>query len=267
MRAGASSGVLNYSTLAEDLASHGYIVVGFDAPYRTGLVVFPNGRVIGRTKENNPEACVVPDRTQMERCVSRVMTAWTSDIAFVLDRLTQLNQSDSSGKFTGRLDMARVGVFGHSLGGAVAVQFCHEDSRCKAGIDIDGAPHGSVIQAGLSQPFMFLLSDHGDASDPESIQILTDIQSVYDRLPPDGRLRGTIRGAFHYTFSDDGALLKSHIVRGAMRVFGKLGMSGRRQLAVTTYCVHTFFDAYLKGASGARLKITSPLFPEIQVLE
>jgi predicted dienelactone hydrolase len=135
MRAGASSGVLNYSTLAEDLASHGYIVVGFDAPYRTGLVVFPNGRVIGRTKENNPEACVVPDRTQMERCVSRVMTAWTSDIAFVLDRLTQLNRSDSSGKFTGRLDMARVGVFGHSLGGAVAVQFCHEDSRCKAGSD------------------------------------------------------------------------------------------------------------------------------------
>src|SRR5256885_8123283 len=36
---------------------------------------------------------------------------------------------------------------------------CHEDSRCKAGIDIDGAPHGSVVQAGLSQPFMFLLSD------------------------------------------------------------------------------------------------------------
>ena len=189
MRAGASSGVLNYSTLAEDLASHGYIVLGFDAPYRTGLVVFPDGRVIGRRKENNPETCVVPDRARMERCVSRVMTAWTSDIAFVLDRLTQLNQSDSSGKFTGRLDMARVGVFGHSLGGAVAAQFCHEDSRCKAGIDIDGAPHGSVIKAGLSQPFMFLLSDHGDASDPESTQILSDIQSIYDRIPPDRRLR------------------------------------------------------------------------------
>ena len=31
MRAGASSEVWNYSTLAEDLASHGYVVVGFDA--------------------------------------------------------------------------------------------------------------------------------------------------------------------------------------------------------------------------------------------
>ena len=32
MRGGASLEVWNYSTLAEDLASHGYIVVGFDAP-------------------------------------------------------------------------------------------------------------------------------------------------------------------------------------------------------------------------------------------
>ena len=30
MRAGASAGVTNYTTLAEDLASHGYVVVGFD---------------------------------------------------------------------------------------------------------------------------------------------------------------------------------------------------------------------------------------------
>ena len=267
MRAGASASVLNYSTLAEDLASHGYVVVGFDAPYRTGRVVFPDGRMMGRTEQNNPEMCVVPDRAQMERCVSRVLTAWTGDIAFVLDRLARLNASDSSGKLIGRLDMTRVGVFGHSLGGAVAVQFCHEDSRCKAGIDIDGAPHGSVIQAGLRQPFMFLLSDHSDEFDSPSLQIKSDIQSIYDRMPPDRRLRVAIRGAFHFTFSDDGALLKSSIVRGVLRMLGKLGIDGRRQLAVTTYCLHTFFDRSLKGADGSRLRISSPLYPEIQVLE
>ena len=267
MRAGASSGVLNYATLAEDLASHGYVVVGFDAPFRTGLVVFPDGRAMGRTAQNNPETCVVPDRTQMERCVGRVMTAWNGDIAFVLDRLAALNAKDSSGKLTGRLDMTRVGVFGHSLGGAVAAQFCHEDTRCKAGIDIDGAPHGSVIEAGLSQPFMFLLSDHGDATDSASIQIEKDIQSIYDRIPPDRKLRATIRGAFHFTFSDDGALLKSRVVRGLLRLSGRLGMSGRRQLAITTHCVHTFFDAYLKGAGGSRLQIASPRYPEIQVFD
>ena len=56
----------------------------------------------------------------------------------------------------------------------------------------------------------------------------------------------TIRGANHFTFSDDGALLKSYLLRGALRVFGKLGIDGRRQLAVTAYCVHSFFDTYLK---------------------
>jgi pimeloyl-ACP methyl ester carboxylesterase len=267
IRAGASSGVLNYSTLAEDLASHGYVVVGFDAPYRTGRVVFPDGRMMGRTEQNNPEICLVPDRAQTERCLSRLLTAWTGEIAFVLDRLARLNASDSSGTFTGRLDMTRVGVFGHSLGGAVAAQFCHEDARCKAGIDIDGAPHGSVIQAGLRQPFMFLLSDHGNESDSASMQIKSDIQSIYDRIPPDRRLRVAIRGAFHFTFSDDGAVMKSSAVRGLLRVFGKLGISGRRQLVVTAYCVRTFFDAYLKRAGGSRMSIASSLYPEIEVVE
>ena len=266
MRAGASAEVLNYSTLAEDLASHGYVVVGFDAPYRTGRVVFPDGRVMRRTPKNNPELCLGRGQADQERCVNRILTAWTADIAFVLDRLERLNSSDSSDRFTGRLDMARVGVFGHSLGGATAAQFCHDDSRCKAGIDVDGAPHGSVVQAGIRQPFMFLLSDHSHESDPDSRQIEADIQSIYDRLPPNGRLHITIRGANHFMFSDDGALLKSRIVRGALRMLGMLGIDGRRQLAITEYCVRSFFDAYLKGTSLSRLKLSSPLYPEIREL-
>jgi hypothetical protein len=45
-----------------------------------------------------------------------------------------------------------------------------------------------------------------------------------------------------------------------------LGIDGPRQLEVTAYCVHSFFDAYLKGAGGSRLRIASPRYPEIQVL-
>jgi predicted dienelactone hydrolase len=265
MRAGASVGVMNYSTLAEDLASHGYVVVGFDAPYRTIEVVFPDGRVIARRPENNPELFAGEELT---RLANKLLAAWTGDITFVLDRLERLNASDASGKFTGRLDMTRVGVFGHSFGGATAALFCSQDSRCKAGIDVDGSLHGSVIQTGIHEPFMFLLSEGGDfSSEAEIRQIKADIQSVYDRLPSDGRLFITIRGANHFTFSDDGALLKSRILRVVLRLSGKLGIDGRRQLAVTAYCVHSFFDAYLKGASVSRLKTPSPLYPEIQVLE
>ena len=243
IRAGASAAVWNYSTLAEDLASHGYVVVGFDAPYRTSVVVFPDGRVMRRRPENNPE--LVFGRPDSASRINQLLAAWTGDIAFVLDRLEQLNRSDASGRFTGRLDMARVGVFGHSLGGAAAAQFCHDDSRCKAGIDVDGAPLGSVIREGIHRPFMFLLSDHGDSSDPGNRQVGADIQSIYDRLPPGGRLRIAIRGANHFLFSDDGALFKSHIVLRTLRMMGILGIDGRRQLAITTYCVHRFFDAYL----------------------
>ena len=101
MRAGASADVWNYSTLAEDLASHGYVVVGFDAPYRTYAVVFPDGRVMKRRPENNPELCEGQEPARQASCVNRVLAAWTADIAFVLDRLERLNTSDASGKFTG----------------------------------------------------------------------------------------------------------------------------------------------------------------------
>jgi dienelactone hydrolase len=266
MRAGASSEVWNYSTLAEDLASHGYVVVGFDAPYRTFAVTFPDGRVIRRAPENNPELCEGLDQARQVVCVSRIITAWTGDIAFVLDRLQKLNSSDHSEKFGGRLDMTRVGVFGHSLGGATAAQFCHNDSRCKAGIDVDGTVFGSVVQEGLHQPFMFLMSDEILSSESEATQIKARIQSIYDRLPVDGKQFVTIRGAYHFGFSDDGALLKSHIVVRTLRTFGIIGMDGRRQLAITAYCVNSFFDAYLKGTDPARLDLSSSLYPEIGVL-
>jgi Chlorophyllase len=115
LRAGASLEVANYSTLAEDLASHGYVVVGFDAPYRTSIVAFPDGRTIRRLPQNDPERCLDRIGQQQEDCANRLLRAWTADMAFVLDRLAQFNASDPSGKFTTRLDMNRVGVFGHSF--------------------------------------------------------------------------------------------------------------------------------------------------------
>ena len=263
LRTGGSLQALFYSTLAEDLDSHGYVVVGFDAPYRTRRVVFPDGRVIARTPENNPE--LYEGQPQAAR-LTELLAAWTSDIGFVLDRLERLNHSDPSGKFAERLDLTRVGVFGHSFGGAQAAQFCSQDTRCKAGIDVDGRPMGSVARTGLRQPFMFLLSDH-KASEPESGQIMTDIESIYDRLPPGGRFLLKIRGANHFFFSDDGALLKSHIVTGALRMLGVVGIDGRRQLAVTAYCVRSFFDAYLKAAGASRLDIASAQYPEIEAIK
>jgi pimeloyl-ACP methyl ester carboxylesterase len=260
MRAGAGALTIDFTTLAEDLASHGYVVVGFDAPYRTFVVVLPDNRVVIRPPTNDPENL---QADQADRLINRLLPMWIGDTKFVVSQLQSLNAGDPSGKFTGRLDMQRLGMFGHSFGGAQALQFCHDDPRCKAGIDIDGAPYGSVVQDGVKQPFMFILSDHShDLPDSASGQIHANFQSIYDHLP-NGRLFITIRGANHFSFSDQ-MLLKSHYVIRLLRTFGFGRLGGRRGLAITADYVHTFFDVYLNNAPAASLNKPSQLYPEVQ---
>ena len=247
MRAGLAALTTDYTSLAEDLASHGYVVVGFDAPYRTYVVVMPDGRVVARTLENNADLVGGPEKVKL---ANKLVEAWSADMRFALDQVAQLNKLDPQGRFTGRLDMQAVGAFGHSLGGAEALQFCHDDPRCKAGIDVDGAPFGSVVAEGVSQPFMFLGSDHSREPSSETRPVETDIQSIFQRLPRDRRLMVTIRGAGHFGFSDP---LKSPLILGVMTALGKR-MDGRRQIAITTDFLHAFFDTYLKGAPATSLR-------------
>jgi len=256
MRPGLAALTTSYTSLAEDLASHGYVVVGFDAPYRSLVVVFPDGRVIKRAPQNNLD---LVGGAQTVPLANALLEDWTADTGFALDKLEQLNASDPSGRFLGRLDMQRVGMFGHSLGGATALQFCHDDSRCKAGIDVDGLPLGGVIAGGVTQPFMFLLSDHSGESGAEKLQVMGDMRSIYDRLPADRRLMITIRGANHYGFSDD---TKNQVAMGLMRTLGRK-MGGHRQIAITEHYISTFFDVYLKGAPASELT-SIERYPEVE---
>src|SRR5262249_43800268 len=139
LRAGAAGSSLNYSSLAEDLASHGYVVVGLDV-----------------SATANPELCA--GRPDEEACATKIMVPLVSGIGRAIGHLQQLSFADA--RFRSRLDLTRVGVFGHSFGGAQAAQFCSQDNRCRAGVDLDGRLFGSVITTGISVPFMFLLSDH-----------------------------------------------------------------------------------------------------------
>jgi predicted dienelactone hydrolase len=260
LRAGGGALTTDFTTLAEDLASHGYIVAGFDAPYRTFVFVRADNSVVTRPPANDPEDMPAE---QANRLITKLLLLWTSDTSFVVNQLEGLNGADPSGKFTGRLDMQRLGMFGHSFGGATSLQFCHDDPRCKAGIDIDGAPYGSVVQEGLEQPFLFLLSDHSrELSDPASKQIGADFQSIYDRLP-NGRLFITIRGANHFSFSDQ-MFQKSQFVIALLRILGIGRLEGRRGLAITASYVDTFFDVYLKDAPAASLDKLSQPYPEVQ---
>ena len=260
MRAGASAFTADYTVLAEDLASHGYIVVDLDAPYRTFLVVLPDGRLVERVPTANLN---LAGDAGARLLAEKLLPIWRADIDFALHQLEGLNDVDPTGRFTGRFDFQRLAALGDSFGGAQALQFCHEESRCRAAIDIDGIPFGTVIRDGLSKPGMILLSDHSRAKvDPAAKQVFADFRSIYVRLP--GGYFVTIHGANHFTFSDQ-ILLKSRLVVSALmavRVFGHL--EPRRGLAITTDYVHTFFDVYLNGAPPSQLAGLAAKYPEVQ---
>jgi predicted dienelactone hydrolase len=77
MRAGLADLTTDYTTLAEDLASHGYVVAGFDAPYRSFVVVLPDGKVIARADQNNAD--LLRDAEQ-EHLATRLLNDWTADM-------------------------------------------------------------------------------------------------------------------------------------------------------------------------------------------
>lgn len=126
IRPGLAAETLNYSALAQDLASHGYVVVGFDVPHRTWVTVFPNGRDFYTTADNDVELVHGP---RQQALLQRLLSAWTADAQFVVDQLERLNGSAIHTRFAGRLDLDRLGIAGHSLGGAVAAHFCSIDER------------------------------------------------------------------------------------------------------------------------------------------
>jgi predicted dienelactone hydrolase len=257
MRGGHSALVTDYSTFAENLASHGYFVVAFDAPYRTFVTVGPDGKVVARSPQNNAEVLSGADQ---KRAAEKLIGAWSADMSFALDQLAQLNANDPSGRFRGRIDLEHVGVFGHSLGGAEALQFCHDDARCKAVLDLDGAPIGKVISEGVTQPCMFVLGDHSHDPEAESTQVMADIHSIYDRLPSDRRHLLFIRGANHFNFSD-AALLRVPLLMHGLRRIGVVKLDGRRQLEVSEIFITKFFDVYLRGVPMSMLA-NRPDFPE-----
>lgn len=246
MRAGLAALTTDYTSLAEDLASHGYVVVGFDAPSRSMVVVFPDGRVVERAAQNDADLL---SGSQQKQLAGQLVKAWTADMGLALDQLERLNASDASGRFLGRLDMRHVGIFGHSLGGATALQFCHDDLRCKAGIDVDGAPLGNVITDGVMQPFLFILSDHTREPASETGPVMADIHAIYDRLPGYRRRLITMDGANHFMFSDNTALLKSPPIVGTLHALGIVRMDGRRQIDLTAHYMSSFFDHYLQGVN------------------
>jgi pimeloyl-ACP methyl ester carboxylesterase len=126
------------TTLVEDLASHGYVVITASYTYEAWEVEFPGGRVErGRHDPGN----------DLTRDPHAAITIRPADTRFILDQLAALQAGHNPdaerrplpGGLRGCLDLTRVGMFGHSLGGATTAQAMAHDNRLIAGVNLDGS--------------------------------------------------------------------------------------------------------------------------------
>jgi dienelactone hydrolase len=155
-----------YTSLIEDLVSHGYVVASIEHTYTAMAVVYPSGRVVPFHQEADPVGLTPEQRFQrMQASAGLAITEGARDVVFVLSKLAEMNgQKAHDFALGGRLDLNRVAAMGHSSGGAFATLACQMDQRFKACISLDGAlpPVAAFPEygKGFTQPVLLLEIDH-----------------------------------------------------------------------------------------------------------
>jgi pimeloyl-ACP methyl ester carboxylesterase len=229
-----------YTAVLEDIASHGYVVVAINPTDFAPVTVFENGRTVYAPVWNISLYDLEKD-----------YLVWVQDFLFVLNEVSRENKDPQSPLFE-RLDMTRVGAFGHSFGGAASAGACHSDSRIGAGLNLDGAPHGDRSTWKFPQPFMLVQSGrraYQDSADEEFYKSLTN------------GYRAVIKGSTHHAFTDEAMLPLPEDRRQAL--VGSV--PGPRMVRMTSMLVCTFFDIFLQRKPSTLLKEISSQFPEVTI--
>ena len=221
---GNATNVAFYASLAEDLASKGYVVIGVDHPFQVSAVQVPGGEVA--VYDRSVESSLQSVGPEIEERVA--------DIGFVLD-MVQAKSSDLDFLLPS-LDLDKVGILGHSNGGIAAVETCRHDARLAACLNIDGQAGGGPFGYDLTstvpeQPFMFLTKEAA---------LHEELHRRFEEAG-EGTVRVVIPEADHGDFTD-GALFEP-----SPNPFG----GSARSVAVTTRsAVSAFFDHWLRGTAG-----------------
>ena len=256
----------SHTALMEDLASHGWAVLHVIHPYEATGAMLSDGTVVTYTDENNAlrsgindvfnewaaeggtmeKVVAAGDATEKERLLrgylstlkhtEAVVKRWVADVKVVLDARPS---SAPARMLFARLDTTRIGVAGHSMGGVMAGQFCVEDRRCVAALNLDGIPqYGTMIDATFPAPFLMVYSGRPGRAGASDI-IYRRAASKYYRVD--------VEGTLHLDFSDmnfwGGPIAK--------RAFGPIGAV--KAADVTRQIVREFFAQELLGRASALL--------------
>ncbi|MGW3181713.1 alpha/beta hydrolase family protein [Kitasatospora sp. NPDC001119] len=256
------------TTLVEELASRGHLVVTLDSTYEAEQVEFPGGRV--------ERALPLPDDLTPEVIAALLVghsRARLADARFVLGALDRLAREDrpdtGTDTDTGPLpdglaeaaDPTRTGVLGQSLGGSVAAQLAHDEPRVRAAADLDGALLGPVADSGLAKPFLLM------ASGTKTLRTEPSWASCW-AASTGLRHALRLRNAAHGSYTDLQVLLPQLVHR--LPVPDAAGLIGtvdpRRSLAAQRTAVAAFFARYLTGRPTGFLDRPGDDWPELEVL-
>ncbi|MEV6342642.1 hypothetical protein [Actinoplanes sp. NPDC051851] len=231
------------TSLAEDLASHGYVVAAIDHTYETYGIEFPDGRIAGCA------TCAIDDGDETA-FFQRLFRVHAADVSFVLDSLTGPHPAWPGAHL---IDATRIGMSGHSAGGAAALTTMLADPRVGAGIDMDGTTYDSVPATGLSRPFLFLgtESEHSPGQD-----------TTWDH--DFGALTGwrrwlTVTGTIHLSFSDYQAFTDEIGLDGGATI------TATRAIEITRRYTRAMFDQSLRHIPQPLLNASTG-YPEVTVV-
>jgi pimeloyl-ACP methyl ester carboxylesterase len=233
----------DYTFLFEDLASRGYVVASVNHTYEATAVQFADGRLakslVGSRFATAPQ---LDDKT-----VSFAVAARIRDLKFVMDEFQRMD-SDPKDAFRGRLDLGRVAVAGHSLGGLTAMLGLEMEPRFRAAVSLDGITPGALFGS-TGKPVLLLFAGR-NAWDQQTCHVWNQLQGP--------RVALNLKGADHLTPSD-----AVWLARGAVRT-GSMGMEKTVE-AIRKY-VADFLDSNLKGDVPHQLSTgDSSEYPDVSV--
>ena len=239
-----------HTSFAEKLANHGYVVIGLDHSYDANITIFPDGSIADYRSDitGHPDSIIIRKKQINTRA---------SDIRFIIDQLERIQSGEIKHVLNGYLDASRIGVAGHSFGGATSTVVSFLDSRITATLALDSwmnpVPR-DVIEKGLMQPFLHIGRPHWDDSDYPSNYSLLDALIQNNRGPSH---RITIKNTLHMDYCD--APLFSPLVQIILDV-GK--MNRHRSVYLVNQISLEFFDQYLQNTPSLMLnkKIDVPEF-------
>ena len=234
-----------YDSLLSQIARDGYLVVAVAHTYTTWRVRFPDGRVVRAEDSRLPFNFATHVRIVAEDLVAA--------LNYVTDARTRHDPVFHDA------DLTRVGVFGHSYGGAASAEACYLDARFKAGMNLDGTVFGSTVTRGVPCPFFLLMS---------TLPLIDRLRPGTRRFYPDrdqGRLHEemmfersphaywlTVDDLDHMSFAD-AAFSPSRLQRFSSLLGARLTAESVREL--TTRYARAFFGHFLRGdASPAELR-------------